>query len=210
MNYGTSAPSDPPRVAGQGALFSGERRAFPRLKVELFGTCSVAAGPDEACFTRDMSVGGMAVLCDIRTAIEAEAVVSLPQVGLLRGRVVRCFGGGFGMAFVEGRAQRERVSNFLTWLVERETDSGLEDRMHARVVPLRRLVSLAASGESSMARIVDVSRSGVALTSTCNVQVEDAIVVGTRAAVVVRLLEGGFAARFVAPLDPEFDASIVL
>ena len=210
MDYVTLEPGESAPGAGQAALFAGERRAFPRLKIELFGTCSVAAGPDEACLARDMSVGGLAILCDGRTAVESEAVVSLPQVGLLRGRVVRSFGGGFGMTFVEGRAQRERVSNFLTWLVERETDSGLEDRLHARVVPLRRLVSLAASGESSMARIVDVSRSGVALTSTSNVQVDDAIVVGSRAAVVVRLLEGGLAARFVAPLDPEFDASIVL
>ncbi len=196
--------------AGRAGVFAGERRAFPRLKVELFGTCSVAGKADEPCLARDMSVGGLAVACDGRAALAAEVVVSLPQVGLLRGRIVRAFGGGFAMAFAEGRVQRERVSNFLTWLVERETDSGLEDRLHARIVPMRRLVSLVAAGESSMARIVDVSRSGVAVTSTSSVRVDDAIVVGRQAAVVVRLLEGGFAARFVEPLGPEFDASIVL
>ena len=210
MDLRTMEPSDASSGAGRAGVFAGERRAFPRRNVELFGTCSVAAKADEACLARDMSVGGMAILCDGRAVVNAEAVVSLPQVGLLRGRVVRAFGGGFAMIFAEGRSQRERVSNFLTWLVERETDSGLEDRLHARVVPLRRLVSLTASGERSMARIVDVSRSGVALTSTSSVEIEDAIVVGSRAAVVVRLLEGGFAARFAEPLGPEFDASIVL
>ena len=203
-------PIDPLPEAGRTGVFAGERRAFPRLKIELFGTCSVAAKADEACLARDMSVGGLAIVYDGRAAVDTEAVVSLPQVGLLRGRVVRVFGGGFAMAFAEGRAQRERVSNFLTWLVERETDSGLEDRLHARIVPMRRLVSLAAQGETSMARIVDVSRSGVALTSTSGVRIDDDIVVGSHPAVVVRLLEGGFAARFVAPLGPGFDASIVL
>ena len=203
-------PGDPSPSDDQAAFFAGERRAFPRLKVELIGTCSVAGSADVACLARDMSVGGMALLCDDRAAIDAEVMVSLPQVGLMRGRVVRAFAGGFAIVFAEGRAQRERISNFLTWLVERESDSGLEDRMHARVVPLRRLVSLVASGESSMARIVDVSRSGVALTSTSTMQIGDEVVVGSKAALVVRLLEGGFAARFLEPLGPEFDASIVL
>lgn len=203
--------SDPASGTDKMELFTGDWRAYPRLQVDLVGICSVAGRPDVSCLARDLSVGGMSLLCDDRAAtLDTEVVVSLPQVGLLRGRVVRVFPGGFAMTLAEGRAQRERVSNFLTWLGERETDCGLEDRAHARIVPLRRMVSLGAAGETSMARIVDVSRSGVALTSTAGVQVGNEVVVGSKAAVVVRMLEGGFAARFAEPLGPDFDASIIL
>ena len=60
------------------------------------------------------------------------------------------------------------------------------------------------------ARIVDVSRSGVALTTVAKPAIGENLVVGATPAVVVRLFKGGFAARFPTPLDADLDATIIL
>ena len=75
--------------------------------------------------------------------------------------------------FAARRLQRERVTNYLDWLVRRNSEASFEARAHVRIVPFRRIVALTVGGEITTARIVDVSRSGVALTTTRAVAVGD-------------------------------------
>lgn len=58
-------------------------------------------------------------------------------------------------------------------------------------------------------RIVDVSQSGIAVTATRSISVDDEILIGSTPAAVVRVLPGGFAARFVEALPPTFDTTII-
>lgn len=197
---------------GHDGVYGGEeRRAFPRFALTLAGLCSVAGGADVPCAVTNMSMGGVALQAEVLPAIGETVIVALPQIGLLHGRVARVFADGFAMAFDDGRRQRERVASYLTWLVARRLDAGLEERGFERLVPFRRIVSIfVAEGSAVAARIVDVSRSGVALTTTASVNLGDPVTVGATRAVVVRLLEGGFAARFVEPLGLAFEATIIL
>ena len=188
-----------------------ERRAYPRHGVTLTGVCAISESGDATCQVIDMSVGGAALRTEVAAPVGAPIIVSLPQVGLVRGRVARPISGGLAMTFDEGRAQRECITGFLTWLMARRLDAGLEDRTFERVVPFHRLVEIAfGEGPSTNARIVDVSRSGVALTTTASAIPGDAMRVGGTDAVVVRLSAGGLAARFLEPLGADFDASVIL
>ena len=201
-------------VAGDGhdGRYDGEeRRTFPRFALTLAGMCSVAGGADVPCTVMDMSMGGVALRAEVDSTVGEAVIVALPQIGLLRGRVARVFAGGFAVAFEQGRAQRERVASYLTWVVASRLDPELEERTFERIVPFRRVVAISVAGKPTVAaRIVDMSRSGVALTATATVSLGDPVTVGGTRAVVVRLLEGGFAARFVEPLGPGFDATIIL
>ena len=188
-----------------------ERRTFPRFALTLAGMCSLAGGADVPCTVMDMSMGGVALRTEVDPTVGEAVIVALPQIGLLRGRVARVFAGGFAVAFEQGRAQRERVASYLTWVVASRLDPELEERAFERIVPFRRVVAISVAGKPTVAaRIVDMSRSGVALTATATVSLGDPVTVGGTRAVVVRLLEGGFAARFVEPLGPGFDATIIL
>ncbi len=197
---------------GHDGRYDGEdRRAFPRFALTLAGMCSVAGGADVPCTVMDMSMGGVALRAEIDPTVDEAVTVALPQIGLLRGRVARVFAGGFAVAFEQGRAQRERVASYLTWVVASRLDPELEERAFERIVPFRRVVAISVAGKPTVAaRIVDMSRSGVALTATATVSLGDPVTVGGTRAFVVRLLEGGFAARFVEPLGPGFDATIIL
>ena len=186
-----------------------ERRAHPRFVVQLTGLCSIAGGDDVPCVVRDLSVGGCALQCETATPLGSRVIAALPQIGLIDGRVVRTFGACFALALTARRLQRERVTNYLDWLVRRNSEASFEARAHVRIVPFRRIVALTVGSEITTARIVDVSRSGVALTTTRAVAVGDAVVVGEKAATVVRPLKGGFAANFREELGLAFDASVV-
>ena len=188
-----------------------ERRAFPRFALTLAGKCSVAGGADVPCTVVDMSMGGAALRAEVDPTVGEAVIVALPQIGFLRGRVARIFNGGFAVALEQGRSQRERVASYLTWFVASRLDPELEERAFERILPFRRVVAISVAGKPTVAaRIVDISRSGVALTATATVSLGDAVTVGNTRAVVVRLIEGGFAARFVEPLGAGFDATVIL
>ena len=189
----------------------GERRAYPRFSATLAGACSVSGQPDVPCSLIDMSMSGAALRVETNAEVGTAVIASLPQVGLLHGRVARVFPGGLAMAFDEGRRQRERIASYLTWLVARGLDDDLEERGAERIVPLRRLVEVSlGSRPATTARIVDVSRTGAALTTSIPASLGECVTVGGTQAVVARLFPGGFAVRFVEPLDADPDVTIVL
>lgn len=188
-----------------------ERRCYPRFSVALTGVCSVAGSSDVACVIYDLSLGGAAVRCDGTAAVGDRVILSMPLVGLLEGRIVRTMHNAFAVAF-EGRgAQRgKRIGDYLAFIILSAEEPDREDRVHQRLVPLQRIVAITrADGRSHMARIIDASRSGIALTTTVAVSVGELIVVGSTAAEIVRIFDGGLAARFKVPLDTTFDATIV-
>lgn len=189
----------------------GERRAYPRFKVALNGICSIANGNDRACAVLDLSLGGAQVVCSAPAKVGDDASLLLPHIGLVGARVTRASADGLGVAFTGGVRQRRRVQDYLVFVLRSQEDDTVDARTHRRIVPLRRTVEVRRAGAGShMARIRDVSRSGVALTTTVEMTIGEDIVIGATAAEVVRVFKGGGAARFATPLAPTFDASVTL
>jgi hypothetical protein len=187
-----------------------EKRAYPRFPINLAGLCSATGSADVPFVTVDISLGGIALTCEVKPDIGTVILVQIPEIGLLTGRTCRHLSNGFAFSFAGGALERMRVRRYLAWHVTRN-DSRFDVRHYERIVPLRRIVKLTIHGQHiSTARIIDVSRSGVAISTSRTLQEGDLVDVGSYAAVTVRVFFGGMAARFVRPFTGPFDASVRL
>ena len=141
-----------------------ERRRHARANVRLPGQFMRENRKEFPCMTIDMSIGGVAFASDERVNIGERIIAYLDHVGRIEGRVVREFQGGFAIAMKLPALKRERLADQLTWLANRQELGMPEDRRHERIRPRKpRTTLILPTGREVMATIVDVSRSGVAL-----------------------------------------------
>lgn len=96
------------------------------------------------------------------------------------------------------RAQRERMSNQLTWLERRQKDPNVPDaRMDARIIPANPHSTLTfADGSVYSCFVIDMSVSGVAVSAEPQPLIGTALAVGACVGRVVRSLPNGFAVQF--------------
>lgn len=97
----------------QPAAAVAERRTYPRFPIALAGRCSVGGGPDVACTTIDLSLGGTALRTMAGAAVGERVVVALPPHGIVEGFAVRSTRDGFAVAFIESRPQHRRLTRLL-------------------------------------------------------------------------------------------------
>ena len=164
------------------------------------------------CATIDISPGGIAFEAEASGEIGERIIAYLNQVGRVEGTVARHFYGGFAIQMKLPPLKREKLADQLTWLANRQVLGMPEDRRHERIEPRNRSTTLTLpGGRQHLARIVDVSRSGAALTVNALPSIGAPVVVGTRPAQVVRLFNGGLAVEFnrLVPEDM-FDENIRL
>jgi hypothetical protein len=142
-------------------------------------------------------------------------IVDVPVVGKVGDRLTsyfRDFGrfGGHISDTMEGsfllelemtRPERERMADKLTWLEKRQADPSLaEARQHARFIPARSNTTLTlADGSIHGCFIIDVSSSGVAVSSEHQPSVGTPLAIGGCIGRVVRIINNGFAVQFVEP-----------
>ena len=177
-------------------------------KIMLEGRCSINGGADEACSAITLSLTRLTVLSQATVSFADEAMLSLPRIGLLKAIVSGTFQGGFDLTF--DPATQSKLAQYIQFLDERGR-SGDEARDYQRFVPIKKLVTIRRDGEpDSMARVIDLSRSGVAFTSSRTFAIGDDLTIGPYAARIVRVLEGGATAQFAdliaeTDFDPMFD-----
>jgi PilZ domain len=109
-------------------------------------------------------------------------------------------------------SKRDKLAAQLTFLANREILGLPEDRGHERIVP-RQLTAIMRlpSGRELAVRLIDVSRSGAAVSMEKPLDIGTSVVLGHTAGRVVRHLEGGIAVAFVLPISPDrFDENIKL
>jgi hypothetical protein len=111
--------------------------------------------------------------------------------------VARHFYGGFAIQMKLPPLKREKLADQLTWLANRQVLGMPEDRRHERIAPRERNTTLTLpGGREHLARIIDVSRSGVALAVDVTPPIGTPVTVGSRPAQVVRQFSGGLAVEF--------------
>jgi hypothetical protein len=173
-----------------------ERRRHSRAKVRLPGQFMRENRKEFACVTIDMSAGGIAFAADERVHIGERIIAYLDHVGRVEGRVVREFLGGFAISMKLPPLKREKLADQLTWLATRHELGMPEDRRHERIrAHTPRTTLILTSGREVMASIVDVSRSGVALSLSSSVvpPVGTPVTVGVTKGRVVRIFANGLA-----------------
>jgi hypothetical protein len=191
-----------------------ERRRHSRAKVRIPGQFMRESRKEFPCVTIDMSAGGIAFAADERVQLGERIIAYLDHVGRLEGRVVREFLGGFAISMKLPPLKREKLADQLTWLANRHELGMPEDRRHERIrARTPRTTLILPGGREVMASIIDVSRSGVALSLSASVvpPAGTPVTVGVTKGRVVRVFPNGLAVEFARVIpESEFDETIVL
>jgi PilZ domain len=101
--------------------------------------------------------------------------------------------------------KRDKLAAQLTWLANRHILNLPEDRRHGRIIPRNpagRLIL--ANGVNIAVRVVDISQSGVALSTKERPEIGSPVTIGKTAGRVVRHLEDGIAIEFTRLQHPDF------
>jgi hypothetical protein len=174
-----------------------ERRRHQRVKVRLTGQFMRQDRHEFPCATIDMSPGGIAFEAEASGEIGERIIAYLNQIGRVEGTVARHFYGGFAIQMKLPPLKREKLADQLTWLANRQVLGMPEDRRHERIAPRNRNTTLTLpGGRELVARLIDVSQSGAAVTVDANPAIGTPVTLGSRPAQVVRQFTGGLAVEF--------------
>jgi len=179
-------------------------RRFRRVRISLAGRYMLEDKREFECRTIDISAGGMALAAPVLPTAGERIVVYLDHLGRLDGIVVRIVADGFAISFQSTQKKREKLTDQLTWLVNRTQLGIAESRTDARIVPKNRYTRITMpDGKEFPAYLVDISRSGAAVQTDARPEVGDLVLVGRVKAHAVRQFETGLALQFVRPIPVE-------
>lgn len=107
--------------------------------------------------------------------------------------------GGFLMELDTTASMRKSLAQKLTWLEQKEQDPSIQDRRdHARFIPeVPHSTLLFADGSMASCFIIDISVSGVAVSSSVQPELGTPLSVGACVGRVTRIFTDGFAIKFV-------------
>jgi hypothetical protein len=164
------------------------------------------------CQTVDMSPGGILFVAPVKGAVGDRVIAYLEHIGRVEGEIARHVPDGFAMTIAASIRKRDKLAAQLTWLANREALGLDEDRGHERIVP-RQLTTIMRlpSGRELAVRLIDLSRSGAAISMENPLDLGTSVVLGRTAGRVVRHFPGGVAVEFTLPISPDrFDENIKL
>jgi hypothetical protein len=189
-----------------------ERRRHHRVSIALLGRYMLPNRQEYPCQTVDMSPGGVLLVAPVKAPVGERVVVYLEDIGRIEGEIARHVPDGFAVAISATVRKRDKLASQLTWLANREILGLPEDRGHERIVP-RQLTTIMrlANGRELAVRLIDVSRSGAAVSMEKPLDIGTALTLGRTAGRVVRQFQGGIAVEFNLPISPDrFDENIKL
>lgn len=177
-----------------------ERRRFQRVKIHLLGRYMLPDRREFPCQVINMSPGGLAMLAPGIGNVGDRVVAYLDHVGRVEGKIARIIDNGFAMTVNATPRKRDKMAAQLTWLANRHILNLPEDRRHDRIVPRNPSARiLMADGSAVQCRIIDMSLSGAAISSTLRPPIGSKVTIGRVQAQVIRHLEEGFALEFAFP-----------
>lgn len=179
-------------------------RRHQRVKVALLGRYMLTDRREFPCQTVDMSPGGVRLTCVEPGLLDERVVLYLEEIGRLEGTIARLMPEGFAVRLSATPRKREKIASQLTWLANRENLGLPEGRTHERLKPVVIATTLRIdTGREIPVRIVDISMSGVALSTGIVPALGSSVVVGRTPGRVVRHFEGGIGVNFLLPISPD-------
>jgi hypothetical protein len=195
-------------IANQKAVIlpaSQERRRFQRVLVNLLGRYMLADRREFPCQVTNMSPGGMAIVAPVSGRPGERVVAYVDHVGRLEGVIARQLPSGFAMTISATPRKRDKLAAQLTWLANRQVLGLPEDRRHGRMTPSHPSARLILpNGINVSCRIIDISQSGVGVSTEHRPELGALVTVGKTQGRVVRHLENGFAVEFTRLQHPDF------
>ncbi|RYE47916.1 MAG: PilZ domain-containing protein [Hyphomicrobiales bacterium] len=157
-----------------------------------------------ACRLQSISPQLMVASAPVLGAPGEELSANFEPFGTVRGRVERLIDGGFSMAIETSIEERDLLIKRIGWYKKRVFHGVADKRAHRRVMPRDpRSTILFADGSRLPCLIIDMSRSGAALSADVQPDLGTPLAVGRVVARVVRWLDVGFAVQFLIEQEPE-------
>ena len=181
-----------------------ERRRHQRVRVNLLGRYMLADRREFPCQVINMSPGGIALIAPVSGQPGERVIAYIDHLGRLEGMIARQFLNGFAMTISATPRKRDKLAAQLTWLANRSILNLPEDRRHDRITPRNpsgRMIL--ANGVNIGCRIIDVSLSGCAISTTQRPEVGSQITIGNILGRVVRHIEDGIAIEFTRLQHPD-------
>ncbi|ODT13177.1 MAG: hypothetical protein ABS35_38490 [Kaistia sp. SCN 65-12] len=157
-----------------------------------------------ACRLQSISPQLMVASAPVLGAPGEELSANFEPFGSVRGRVERLIDGGFSMAIETTAEERDLLIKRIGWYKKRVFHGVADKRAHRRVMPRDpRSTILFADGTRLPCLIIDMSRSGAALSADVQPELGTPLAVGRVVARVVRWLDVGFAVQFMVEQEPD-------
>ncbi|HEY4345898.1 MAG TPA: PilZ domain-containing protein [Parvibaculum sp.] len=177
-----------------------ERRRHPRVPVTVKGRFLAPDGSEHDCAIRDMSLSGIALMCDTQVSMGAHLIVYLDDFGRFEGDVVRVFDGGFAIETALSGARRDRVAERLAAYAKGD-NKGASARAFARYAPAEAGIEESSvltlpDGRTAPCRIVDMSLGGANVATELRAPIGTNVSIGRMKGRVVRHTEEGIAIAF--------------
>ncbi len=194
---------------------AGERRAPPRVKIEIGGRFMLEDRSEHGGTAIEASIRALRIRSDADVRLGERLVGYFDIIGRIEGTIERVMDDGFAVELATTLRKRDKIAAQLIWLANRDMLDLPEDRRHDRVVPrdprimVRNLSNSLAP--TVVGHIIDISLSGTSVSVRGDFKRGDEIMLGTTPARVVRVFDGGVAAEFRAPVpDKMFSPDIHL
>lgn len=163
--------------------------------MELPGRFLTPEGNEYDCVTVDFSPGGVRFQAAASPHLGDNVIAYVRDLGRLQGNVVRKLKDGFVMEVALTALKTERLTQKIAWLKpEGAADRRLFPRitLEGAMIPVR-----CADGRNQIAPIVDVSENGIAFRTALALTIGERVEIGEQTGVIVRLFDGGAAAKFI-------------
>ena len=197
-------------MAGQAAMTeTGRSSVAARLQTEtrfigdVMGSYVLASriadgGPKAfACRARSISASGAVVSAPVKGAMGDRLTVNFEDVGLIRGTIARLLPDGFAIAFECDPAEQVTLGARIGWLKRRALRAVSDRRVHKRVLPRETRAKLIIGGGKRIdCMLIDMSRSGVAVSADLVPKLGTVVAVGSVPGQVIRHFDCGFAVQF--------------
>jgi hypothetical protein len=164
---------------------SGERREFACRTISISTECIELAGP-------------------VTGPVGERVIAHFDELGKIEGLITRLIEDGFAMRLFLHKDRRVWLAKKIDWLDNHRHHKLPDDRTHKRIIPQKsRSTVMLADGTVRGCFVIDMSVSGVAVSSELTPRLGDVLAVGKIVGRVVRIFSEGFAVRFIELQDPE-------
>jgi len=186
------------------------QRPETRIVISLPGRYSLWTTQDSghqlkqyACRAISMSPTSVALVAPVRGSVGDWVSAEIEYFGKLEGSIKRLLHQrGFVMQPVASREERANLANKIEWFEKYKNLELADLRAHARFVPENPISTLIfADGTVNSCFILDLSASGVAISSDSLPEISTVLAVGSVVGRVIRHFHGGFAVKFVSVQD---------
>jgi len=179
--------------------YSGEeRRRFQRVPLSLLGRCMFPDRRECPCQLVEISPGDASFVSPISGETGERVIAYIDNIGRVEGVIIDKTEHGFVMSISASQRKRDKMADTLTWLANRHVLNLAEDRRHLRRAPRRTDATIILSdGASHNVRVIDMSLSGAALSTTLRPPLGSPVRLGRLGARVIRHFDDGIGIEFM-------------